>query len=242
MGLRITFVKVHKTLWRKSGSGGGVERDAVGLVLMGFFLAKLSFLGLDEQAAVARDIVQHAIELIEDILAVADRIDSQDFMEAARHFDGVLMREDMTHFVAEHSGEFIVVAKKSDHFAGDVDASGSDAERVHDGFVDENDAKLQLRGRELSQDAIGDVIEACGQLIVMDDTEILFQPFRFDVAQIQFLLRAKHVGGRRGREDRGSRTLLLGTRRAGTESQQGAQDNGGSNLHSRTLVYHSGQG
>ena len=186
---------------------------------MGFLLALLPLRGLHQHSAVARDGVQHAVEFFENILPVANGIDAQDVMKRARHFNRVLMGEDVTHLMAEHAGEFVVSAKEGDHFARDINASGAHAERVHYRGINKDDAKLQLCGRELRENAIRNYVEVIGEFVVMDNAKVLFQPFRFDITQVQFLLRVENVGTGRSAERWRSRAFLLRAHHAGREDR-----------------------
>src|ERR1700722_4092835 len=158
-------------------------------------------------------------------------------MKLPRHLDGALVGEDMAHLVANHAGEFVVVAKESDHFSRDINAPSAHAERVHYRGIDEDDAKRQLRRRELCEDAIGDLVQMASQFVVMDDAVVFLQPFGFDVAQIQFLLWAENVGTRRGTERRRSRAFFLRADRASNEDSRNREKCDGDGLHSRDNAY-----
>src|ERR1700691_6624658 len=159
-----TVVKYHESPRRKSSRGRGIQGHAVRFVLMGFLLALLPLRGLHQHSAVARDGVQHAVEFFENILPVANGIDAQDVMKRARHFNRVLMGEDVAHLMAEHAAEFVVSAKEGDHLARDINASGAHAERVHYRGINKDDAKLQLCGRELRENAIRNYVEVIGEV------------------------------------------------------------------------------
>src|ERR1700722_5097527 len=102
-------------------------------------------------------------------------------MKLPRHLDGALVGEDMAHLVANHAGEFVVVAKESDHFSRDINAPSAHAERVHYRGIDEDAPKRKLRWSELCEAALCDLVKMPSQFVVMGAAVAFLQPFGFEV-------------------------------------------------------------
>jgi hypothetical protein len=85
-----------------------------------------------------------------------------------------------------------------------------------------------LCGRQLLKNPICDGIDASGDLVVVDDAEILFERFGFDFAEFKLLLRCENVFRGRAAESRrrGARLRLLSTR-CGSERKSGSEESSG---------------
>ena len=59
------------------------------------------------------------------------------------------MGHDVSQFVRQHPGQFVVILGQGDQFAGDVDATARNAEGVHLGEFHEGETELQLAGRKM---------------------------------------------------------------------------------------------
>src|SRR5271165_2065356 len=107
--------------------------------------------------------------------------------------DGVVVLQDVAHFVAQHSGEFVVVAKYAHHCSCDVDAFSACTERICLRSVDEDDANLCVIYRKLRQHATADSLQMPSEPIILVDLLVLLHPFCFDVTKFELLLRTENI-------------------------------------------------
>jgi hypothetical protein len=128
--------------------------------------------------------------------------------------------EFVAHLVAEHAGQFGLVAQKGHELAHHVDAAARHAERIQVGLVGQPDLNVRLLAGHSGQNALGHRIEVPVQLFVVNDAEFSLALLGDHVAEVDFLLSRKDV--RLFERRNGGRRLagLLGLKRAGANPLQ----------------------
>jgi len=145
---------------------------------------------------------------------------SQDFTQPRSYLDRGLMRNNMSQFVSENAGQFVVTFRHSHHLACYVDSATRDAERIHLGKLHQVETELQLGWRQMLNQSVSNSPQVGIELIVIDNIDLARQAFRHDVAQVDFLLVGKNIQFARNRLNGGWHRAVLSRRQRDSQYRE----------------------
>src|SRR5579864_7379181 len=134
------------------------------------------------------------MELVEEIGAVVYLRNSEYLAQTRGGLDGGLMSDNVSEFVGNDTGQFIVTLSQSHDFAGHVDSSAGNTEGVHFGKFNKIKTKLQLGWGQVLSDALSQCAQVGIEGVVMNDLHVLRQALGHGIAKVDLLLVGENIG------------------------------------------------